>query len=184
VEGWEDRDGKTYYNSGSGLLVSSALMDHEGETYFLDSEGVLQKDSVFVFNDGKYYADPEGKILKDCIVEHGGKTYVIRPSCNYVEGQLDGVKADVLFLGLTGLSKESAAWQRTFFAETVDRTKPALVIPLHWDKFFCPLYGAVRGMPRVADDTGLSMHLLAAHCAAVGTDCVVQLPLTTLTLFE
>ena len=120
----------------------------------------------------------------DFIVEHGGKTYVIRPSCNYVEGQLDGVKADVLFLGLTGLSKESAAWQQTFFAETVDKTKPALVIPLHWDKFFCPLYGAVRGMPRVADDTGLSMHLLAAHCAAVGTDCVVQLPLTTLTLFE
>ena len=120
----------------------------------------------------------------DFIVTHGEKTYVIRPSCNYIEGQLDGVRADVLFLGITGLSKERGAWRERFFAETIDKVQPQLVIPLHWDRFFVPLYGPVRGMPRLVEDTGLSMHLLAARCAERGTDCVVQLPLSTLTLFE
>ena len=120
----------------------------------------------------------------DFLVEHGGRTYVIRPSCNFIPGQLDGVRADVLFLAITGLSKEKPDWQRTFFAETVDKTAPKLVIPLHWDKFFVPLYGPVRALPRLVEDTGLSMHLLSAHCAERGTDCVVQLPLSTITLFE
>lgn len=120
----------------------------------------------------------------DFIVTHRGKTYVIRPSCNYIEGQLDGVRADVLFLGITGLSKERESWRERFFVETIDKVRPQLVIPLHWDKFFVPLYGPVRGMPRLVEDTGRSMHLLAAHCAERGTDCVVQLPLSTLTVFE
>ena len=120
----------------------------------------------------------------DFIVTHAGKTYVIRPSCNYIEGQLDGVRADVLFLAVAGLSKEKAAWRETFYAETVGKTRARLVIPLHWDKFFSPLYGPVRGLPRLFEDTGASLHLLASRCAADGVDCVLQLPLTTLTLFE
>lgn len=120
----------------------------------------------------------------DFIVTHAGKTYLIRPSCNYIPGQLDGLRADVLFLGISGLSKEKPDWQRVFFSETVDKVQPGLVIPLHWDKFFSPLYGAVRGLPKPFEDTGLSMHLLAAHCAETDTPCCVQLPLTSLTLFE
>ena len=118
----------------------------------------------------------------DFIVTHGEKTYVIRPSCNYIEHQLDGVQADVLFLGITGLSKESEAWQRTFFAETIGKVQPQLVIPLHWDKFFSPLYGPVRTLPRLFEDTGASMHLLAKACSAAGADCVVQLPLSSFTI--
>ena len=34
----------------------------------------------------------------DFYVETGGKRYVIRPSFNYIEGQMDGYQADVLFL--------------------------------------------------------------------------------------
>ena len=64
----------------------------------------------------------------------------------------------------------------------MDKVRPKLVIPLHWDKFFSPLYGPVRGLPRLFEDTGLSMHLLARYCAGAGVDCVVQLPLTTVTL--
>ena len=120
----------------------------------------------------------------DFIVEHGGKTFVVRPSCNFVPGQLDGIRADVLFLAVAGLGKGKPEWQRQFFAETVDKVSPKLVIPLHWDNFFVPLYGPVRGQLRKMEDTGLSMHLLAAHCAERGIDHLVQLPLTSMTLFE
>lgn len=120
----------------------------------------------------------------DFVVTHSGKVYVIRPSCSFIPGQLDGIRADALFLAVTGLGKERPEWQQTFFAETVDKVNPKLVIPLHWDSFFVPLYGPVRGQPRLAEDTGLSMHLLAAHCARRGIDHMVQLPLSTVTLFE
>ena len=35
----------------------------------------------------------------DFFVEHGEHKILIRPSFNYIKGQLDGIKADVLFLG-------------------------------------------------------------------------------------
>lgn len=117
-------------------------------------------------------------------MEHGATHYVIRPSCNYIPGQLDGVQADVLFLAMAGLGKAKPDWQRQFFAETVDKVAPKLVIPLHWDNFFVPLYGPVRVYMRRMDDTGLSLHLLAAHCTERGIDHIVQLPLTSMTLFE
>ena len=120
----------------------------------------------------------------DFLVEHGGKTFVIRPSCSFIPGQLDGVRADVLFLAVAGLGKEKPDWRRQFFAETVDKTAPKLVIPLHWDSFFVPLYGPVRVLPRFFEDTGRSLHLLASHCAERGVDYLVQLPLTSLSLFE
>lgn len=34
----------------------------------------------------------------DFLVENGGKKYLIRPSFNYIKGQLDGMDADVMFL--------------------------------------------------------------------------------------
>ncbi len=41
----------------------------------------------------------------DFFVEHGEKSFLIRPSFNYIEGQLDGISADVIFLGVAGLAK-------------------------------------------------------------------------------
>lgn len=41
----------------------------------------------------------------DFYIENGGKSYLIRPSFNYIEGELDGFKADVLFLGVAGITK-------------------------------------------------------------------------------
>lgn len=115
----------------------------------------------------------------DFIVRHPEGAYVIRPSFNYIEGQLNGIHADVLFLGVNGLSKADVDTRARFFAETVDKVKPRLVIPLHWDNFFSPLAGPVRGMPRFMEDTGKSLRLLTDECGARGIHCLVQLPLTS-----
>jgi hypothetical protein len=45
----------------------------------------------------------------DFFIFHKGRKYLIRPSYNYLEGQLDGYKADVLFLGIAGISKDTEA---------------------------------------------------------------------------
>lgn len=76
----------------------------------------------------------------DFLVEHSGKKYLIRPSYNYLEGELDGIRADVLFLGIAGLSKDTPERKAKFYAETLDKVQPSLVIPVHWDNFFTPLF--------------------------------------------
>ena len=44
----------------------------------------------------------------DFYVEAEGKKFMIRPSFNYIPGQMDGYEADVLFLGVAGLATSAA----------------------------------------------------------------------------
>lgn len=89
----------------------------------------------------------------DFYIEHGEKRILIRPSFNYIKGQLDGISADVLFLGVAGLAKAGEDMERAFFAETVEKTGAKLVIPVHWDNFFSPLDKPVTGMPALVEKT-------------------------------
>lgn len=118
----------------------------------------------------------------DFLVTHRGRRYLIRPSYNYVDHQLDNIRADVLFLGISGLSKDSRKGRERFFAATIGTVQPELVIPVHWDNFFTPLYGPVKGMPVIAENTGKSIALLATYCRDHHTNCIVQPPLTTMEL--
>ena len=96
----------------------------------------------------------------DFIVRHGGRTILIRPSCNYIEGQLDDLQAEVMFLGIGAMAKMSPEKVDTFYKETLDKVQPKKVIPLHWDDFFTPLDQPIKGMPRIADNTAALGRLL------------------------
>ena len=89
----------------------------------------------------------------DFYVEAEDKRIMIRPSFNYIEGQMDGYKADILFLGVAGLQKADAETERVFYQETIEKLEPKLVIPVHWDNFFSPLTKPVVGMPRLVEKT-------------------------------
>ena len=118
----------------------------------------------------------------DFYVETADKTYMIRPSFNYIKGQMDGYKADVLFLGVAGLQKADAETEKTFFEETIARLKPKVVIPLHWDNFFSRLDQPVTGMPRFVEKTEVVFYKLAQYCEKHDIDLIVQVPLTSITL--
>ena len=118
----------------------------------------------------------------DFLVEHGGRRYLIRPSFNYIEGQLDGVRADVLFLGTAGLARADKETEARFFAETVDKVRPGLVIPLHWDNFFSRLDRPARGMIPLVERTEVAFFRLVQNCEARGVNCLVQLPRTSIEL--
>lgn len=118
----------------------------------------------------------------DFLVTHEGKRYLIRPSFNCLKGQLDGVRANVLFQSVAGLSRADGDTVSAFFRETVEKTGPECIIPIHWDNFFRPLSKPVRAIPWPIDDTGKSMRILADYCAAHRIQCLVQLPLTTIDL--
>lgn len=115
----------------------------------------------------------------DFLVEHSGKKYLIRPSCNFIEGQLDGMQADVLFLGVGGLSKMPEERKERFYAETVEKVKPGMVIPLHWDNFFQPLYRASKWMSKAMDDPRTSLGEIERYCDRNGVKYKLQLPLSS-----
>ena len=116
----------------------------------------------------------------DFLVEAQGKRCLIRPSFNYIEGQLDKIRADVLFLGVAGLAKADAETEARFFAETVDKVRPQLVIPLHWDDFFSRLDRPAHGMPAPIEKTDLVFYKLARACEARQIACLVQIPRTSI----
>lgn len=116
----------------------------------------------------------------DFIVRHGGRTILIRPSCNYIEGQLDDIQAEVMFLGIGAMTKMSAEKVDTIYKETLDKVQPKTVIPLHWDDFFTSLDKPVKGMPRIADNTEQNFDSLARACAARDMELIIQYPFVTL----
>ena len=116
----------------------------------------------------------------DFFIEHGEQKILIRPSFNYIRGQLDGIHADVLFLGVAGLAKAEPEMEKAFFAETVEKTGAGLVIPIHWDNFFSPLDRPVVGMPKFKERTEVVFYKLARYCEAHDVDLVIQYPRTSI----
>ena len=107
---------------------------------------------------------------------------MIRPSFNYIPGQMDGYEADVLFLGVAGLAKAEEETEKAFFRETAEKLKAKVIIPIHWDNFFQPLNRPVVGMPSVIEKTEVVFFRLARYCEENGIDCIVQIPRTSIDL--
>ena len=118
----------------------------------------------------------------DFLIEHNKKKYLIRPSYSHVEGELNKVKADVLFLGISGLSKDNKDNINTFFRETVDKVKAKKVIPIHWDNFFKPLYKKSKGLPRLFENTKKSIKILEKECINRNIDYILLMPLDSIDL--
>ncbi len=118
----------------------------------------------------------------DFYIEAEEKKFLIRPSFNYIEGQLDGYTADVLFLGVAGLAKADEDMEKTFYRETIEKTGAKVVIPVHWDNFFSPLDKPVTGMPPAIEKTEVVFFKLAKYCEAHDVSCIVQIPRTSVNL--
>lgn len=116
----------------------------------------------------------------DFLIMHNKRTYLIRPSYNYLDNQLDNIKAEVLFLGIGGMANDTGERRDKFFEETIDKVNPQIVIPIHWDNFFTPVYGEVKAMPKELHKTGKAMRILSNYCVERDIQCIVQLPLSSM----
>jgi L-ascorbate metabolism protein UlaG (beta-lactamase superfamily) len=83
-------------------------------------------------------------------VIHPRGTLLVQGSAGYVEGGFEGVSADVVFLGIGGLGSQTPEYREAYWRETVERTKPSRVIPIHWDSLMGPIEGRFRGPVRIA----------------------------------
>ena len=134
-------------------------------------EPLVQPASLRAYKEGGSY---------DFYVEYKEKKILIRPSFNYIPGQLDGIKADVLFLGVAGLAKAEPDMEQAFFAETVEKTAARLVIPVHWDNFFSPLGKPIEDMPDFLEKSELVFFKAAKYCEEHDVNFLIQYPCTSI----
>ncbi len=88
----------------------------------------------------------------DFLIKHGRHSILIKPSANYVEGALDNVRADAVFLGTGGLGNQDSDFQNAYYEHTIGKVKPKLVIPIHWDNFFLPLMDHLVALMKAVDN--------------------------------
>jgi L-ascorbate metabolism protein UlaG (beta-lactamase superfamily) len=86
------------------------------------------------------------------LVEHDGRRILVHPSANYLPGFLNGVHADVVFLGIGRLGKQDDQFARDYWREVVKATDAKVIVPIHWDNFMRPLDQPLLPAPPLLDD--------------------------------
>ena len=89
-----------------------------------------------------YIAHPKGSIL-------------IQGSAGFIPESLNGVNADVVFLGVGGLNSLSNTYRDEYIFEVVKKVKPGIVVPIHHDNLF-GAYGEVEQHPLMIELTETS----------------------------
>ncbi|WKD58064.1 metal-dependent hydrolase [Corynebacterium capitovis DSM 44611] len=77
---------------------------------------------------------------------------LIVPSANFVPGFLDGFEADIVYLGIGTLGRQSPEFKKSYWAHTVEAVNPQLVVPIHWDNFTRSLDKPLKDVPFPADN--------------------------------
>ena len=78
-------------------------------------------------------------------VAHPKGTWLIQASAGFIDGALEEYDADVVFLGVGALGSQTDDYREQYWKETVERTSPSRVIPIHWDSLTGPNQGPFTG---------------------------------------
>ncbi|CAM8647636.1 COG2220 Predicted Zn-dependent hydrolases of the beta-lactamase fold [Comamonadaceae bacterium] len=103
-------------------------------------------------------------------VEHDGRTLLITGTAGFVPGALQGVKADVVLLGIGAMGPRSPAHKLAYWNETVATVGAQRVIPIHWDDFWIPSILPMQPMPKPLDDFEASMAFLQSQAKTYNVD--------------
>lgn len=98
-------------------------------------------------------------------VRHPRVSVLVHASANHVPGRLAGHTADVVYLGIGTLGRQTDRFRDEYWNEVVLATGATTVIPVHWDDFSAPLTRPLRPLPYPVDDFGAAMDFLLARGA-------------------
>jgi L-ascorbate metabolism protein UlaG (beta-lactamase superfamily) len=85
------------------------------------------------------------------LIAHPRGTTLIQASAGFLQGSLDPVSADVVMLGIAGLSGLGPSYTAQYWRETVTAVGANRVYPIHFDDFTRP-FGEVSLFPTFIDD--------------------------------
>lgn len=97
------------------------------------------------------------------LVEHAGKKILVQSSAGYVSGALNGREADIVFLGIGALGKQSDEYRADYWREVVAAVGARRVIPIHWDDFSRPLSRPLVPPSPLSDNVQQSLAFLLAR---------------------
>ncbi|MEX0976384.1 MAG: hypothetical protein WDZ50_04735 [Woeseia sp.] len=96
-------------------------------------------------------ADWRSGVAWSVLIEHVAGSALVQGSAGFVENALPENSADVVFLGIGGLSSLGRDYMENYWAQTVQRTGAKHVYPVHYDDFTKP-FGEIALFPKVVDD--------------------------------
>lgn len=99
----------------------------------------------------------------DYLIEHDGLKILVKASTGAIPKQFQNLNADILFLGIAQLAKQTPEFQKQYLTETIDQLNPSQIIPIHWDNFFNPLTEPLELLPNIADKAPQSLELVIQH---------------------
>lgn len=104
------------------------------------------------------------------LIAHDGKTMLVQSSAGFADHALRGRRAEVVFLGIGALGKQSADYRSAYWNETVQAVGARRVIPIHWDDFTQPLAQPLVPIPVPFDDFEKTMAFVGARARQDGIE--------------
>jgi len=109
------------------------------------------------------------------LIGHPRGTTLIQGSAGYVRENLKHVSADVVMLGVAGLSGLGRQYTEHYWRETVTRTGATRVYTIHFDDFFRP-FGDILLLPNIADNVVEAASWINEFAASEETPVDIRLP--------
>ncbi len=114
-------------------------------------------------------------VVWSVFISHPRGTALIQGSGGYIKNKLKGESADIVMLGIAGLTGLGKNYVRELWNETVEASGASRVIPVHWDDFTAPL-GEIRLFPHLVDNILITSDWIDEVIAENGAEITVELP--------
>lgn len=109
------------------------------------------------------------------LISHPSGTTLVQGSAGFVDKGLDGHEADVVMLGVAGLSGLGRDYTADYWQQTVIRTGATRVYPIHFDNYTSP-FGRIELFPDLVDDVVMSSAWLQELASAAEPPVTIRLP--------
>ena len=109
------------------------------------------------------------------VVTHSQGTTLVNGSAGYLPGRLDSVRADVVMMGVWGLSNLGRDYTEEYWHSLVTATGAERVFPIHFGDYSLP-FGEIKGSPRILDDFGDTAVLLNEIRQVWDTNTRLEMP--------
>ena len=105
--------------------------------------------------------------------DHRAGAVLVHASANFLPGKLADRRADVVYLGIGGLGKQTTQFRIDYWNEVVLATGARRVIPVHWDDFWRPLRSPLRPQRYLFDRIDVAMRFLITQGRRDGVQIVM-----------
>jgi L-ascorbate metabolism protein UlaG (beta-lactamase superfamily) len=117
------------------------------------------------------------------LVQHEGRSLLITGSAGFVPGALDGVRADVVLMGVGTMGALSDAQRDALWRGVVQTAHARRVLPIHWEDFWLPSDQPLQPLPILVDHFDVSMQFLTQRAAKEGVDIRLPVPWQAMDVF-